>query len=512
MRTTLFLALLALLGCVPANAITNSFRNSGENSGFVRLVGTNKTCSGVLLTNDLILTAKSCFNDEEFSHPELLGYFMGSQDSDANPIRDIVKSPDLDIAMLRLSVPLIMNGTRFGFRRRIFPLEAITLRGARVRCSGYGAFDDTEYSYGENLTFADFSVDFVRGQSPNLGGRSQFRTNDLGGACLLDFEGQSMVAVVITNVQGSEQTSATMLRGWLGKARLFHELVAANTGNCMDVEFASQTGGARVKQFPCHSGANQRWELKPITRDGRGGILYELHARHSNKCLGISGGSLSDDGPAIQWTCTGEITDPVHLPSQAVPDQLWLIQYTGEGLHQLVNYQSGKCLDAGDSFLRQRTCASRSAPQTWRINAAFESDGETHRLVNRSSGDPCAEVLSRSRGARVDERACHGRTNQQWKIESTGGVFHIITNRDSAFLMDVEGGMTDEGRAIIQWSATGGANQRWRFEWRSDGYAVRSEHSNKCLSVPLGYGSLQQLTCGDFVGPSSVPSQTWYVD
>src|SRR5712664_2078917 len=146
MRIHPSLVLLILL-FAPANAITNSFRNSGENSGFVRLVGANRTCSGVLIANDLILTAKTCFNDEEISHPELLGYFMGSQDSELNPIRDILRHPYLDLALVRLTGPLVMNRTRSGFVRGIYPLNSDTLGGARLRCSGFGAFDDTEYSY-----------------------------------------------------------------------------------------------------------------------------------------------------------------------------------------------------------------------------------------------------------------------------------------------------------------------------------------------------------------------------
>src|SRR4051794_28918441 len=54
-------------------------------SGVVAFVGESKTCSGVLIANDLILTAKSCFSSVELANPTLVGYFMGSQDGERNP-------------------------------------------------------------------------------------------------------------------------------------------------------------------------------------------------------------------------------------------------------------------------------------------------------------------------------------------------------------------------------------------------------------------------------------------
>jgi hypothetical protein len=60
-----------------------------------------------------------------------------------------------------------------------------------------------------------------------------------------------------------------------------------------------------------------------------------------------------------------------------------------------------------------------------------------------------------------------------------------ITASHSGLLLDVSGGATADGSKVIQWSDTGGSNQRWRLT-RGTGnvYTITGVASGKCLEVP----------------------------
>jgi Ricin-type beta-trefoil lectin domain-like len=47
-------------------------------------------------------------------------------------------------------------------------------------------------------------------------------------------------------------------------------------------------------------------------------------------------------------------------------------------------------------------------------------------------------------------------------VPATGGTY-TISNRNSGLRADVEGNATTAGAAVIQWTATNGANQRWQL-------------------------------------------------
>lgn len=67
---------------------------------------------------------------------------------------------------------------------------------------------------------------------------------------------------------------------------------------------------------------------------------------------------------------------------------------------------------------------------------------------------------------------------------ASGGVF-TLTNVKSAKLMDVQHGSTSPGAPVLQWHATGGANQEWLITQTSSGtYTLQSANSGLCLDTP----------------------------
>ncbi|WP_225848288.1 RICIN domain-containing protein [Streptomyces sp. HPF1205] len=82
-----------------------------------------------------------------------------------------------------------------------------------------------------------------------------------------------------------------------------------------------------------------------------------------------------------------------------------------------------------------------------------------------------------------------------WTLDTTTGTWtgssnpadgtRRLTSAGSGLLMDVNGGSTADGAAVIQWSSTGGTNQQWSLHRTGDNvYTVTGAGSGKCLEVP----------------------------
>ncbi|WIM93008.1 RICIN domain-containing protein [Actinoplanes oblitus] len=83
-----------------------------------------------------------------------------------------------------------------------------------------------------------------------------------------------------------------------------YTVVNQQSGKCLDVSGASSADGAAVQQWPCLSGAaNQQFTLRKVTYSGSDSHDYQLVARHSGKCVDVSGISTAAHAPVHQWTC-----------------------------------------------------------------------------------------------------------------------------------------------------------------------------------------------------------------
>src|SRR5439155_27210953 len=99
-----------------------------------------------------------------------------------------------------------------------------------------------------------------------------------------------------------EPAEAPVLSGTLAAVAIS----AYHAGRCLDVDRASSADGARVQQWTCNGGENQRWKLRGDAS------RWELVNATSGKCLdgeamaaGLLGGSLAQractGGPGQRW-------------------------------------------------------------------------------------------------------------------------------------------------------------------------------------------------------------------
>jgi len=82
-----------------------------------------------------------------------------------------------------------------------------------------------------------------------------------------------------------------------------YTVVNQQSSKCLDVSGVSTTDGAVVHQWTCGSGQNQQFTLRKVTYAGNDAHDYQLVARHSGKCVDVSGISTAARAAIHQWTC-----------------------------------------------------------------------------------------------------------------------------------------------------------------------------------------------------------------
>jgi hypothetical protein len=100
-----------------------------------------------------------------------------------------------------------------------------------------------------------------------------------------------------------------------------------NSSKCLGVSGGNMTNGTPIVQFTCNGHPDQQWGVIPLN-DGN---FYQFrNGANNNKCLGVPGGSTNSDVQLVIWDCLSH------------PDQFWTaIQDPNTGCFVLQNFNSG---------------------------------------------------------------------------------------------------------------------------------------------------------------------------
>ncbi|MEU4215767.1 RICIN domain-containing protein [Actinoplanes sp. NPDC026623] len=82
-----------------------------------------------------------------------------------------------------------------------------------------------------------------------------------------------------------------------------YTVVNQQSGKCLEVAGGSTADGTAIRQWSCGGGTNQQFTLRRVTYGGSDSHDYQLVARHSGKCVDVSGVSTAAHAAVIQWTC-----------------------------------------------------------------------------------------------------------------------------------------------------------------------------------------------------------------
>jgi|GEM_PF-2784049 len=108
----------------------------------------------------------------------------------------------------------------------------------------------------------------------------------------------------------------------------WYTIIAKHSGKCMDVSGKSIDNGVKIIQYDYRGGDNQLWKFKPI-----GNGYFQIIAKHSGKCLDVGSKSINNGAKIIQYDYLGG------------DNQLWKLDPVNNGYFRIIAKHSGKCLD-----------------------------------------------------------------------------------------------------------------------------------------------------------------------
>ncbi|HKR85514.1 MAG TPA: RICIN domain-containing protein [Terriglobales bacterium] len=501
----------------PAHGFPGGVPYDVERSGLVLLRGSEADCTAVAVTADLLLTARKCLGDAEAQNPEMIGWFMGKQDSDDNPVREVSFDAQSRFALLRLSKPVVING------------RGISLYGGEdsaltdFRCYSFGPTRASVFSYGATLSFQDFHVTgmaaggFITNPNPPI------QPLDIGGACFRASTNE-LAAMYLSSDRTGMLVGIARARGWITEFRATLEVIAEHSGLCL----GSVPNGALIWQSPCLPGdhprrRDQQWNIRRYDPSS-----FQIRSTsYPRLCLGgPPSNSTGYAADAVLFSpCAPPLTNgsaPWNLPTTPRREQLWAIIPTDGDAVEVKNVFSGNCLDVpGDSrtlaVLYQSGC-NQGGNQRFLINVdRFE--GDRHRLVSFNTTQ-CADVPSGSlaRGTPVQGYDCHGAENQQFQVLRDGTSHNQLIRRLGDIPLCVSAPISVPSNPVVQLQCGAGRGQEWLIRWlpTNIGYRLRSAYNlNQCLTRPAAAQSGTLLftgACTQVIGEDAPLSQRWIIE
>lgn len=511
-----FITAVVLILAPTAQAVPFGYSIEASGSGFVSLRGMNASCTAVALAPDLLLAPSSCISASEVQHPELLGWFMGGQDSVENPVREVTLEPAHRprFALLRLANPL----TLVTAAPRLF--RAPLTLPKTVSCTGYGPQNpavlfpnDGTLSRRDDYVIADSSFEVLLRTS----GAYSLTTRDLGSVCIDPASGQ-IVAMVVDGGLNSVARS----RAWVEEYRARFEVVPEHSGLCL----GNFPNGTLVWQTPCLPSTNparidQRWLIRRIAS----GVQIRP-TRFPDLCLSVTGGSGNDGAEVRFSSCLPTLTSPYpgSLPTTPRPEQVWIATNVAGEAVQLRNSLTGKCLDVAAASrlaaarLQQWTCSAGQANQRFLINVDSFAAG-THQLgpLNDLALNLGVRFADRANGTQIISWTRNGLADQEFTVTpAAGGPYQSIQTMTAGSCVDVPtGGPIDA--ALQQWTCWGGTNQQFMFRWLPSlsVYRIHPRHTpSRCLTIGPGMVAGTPPTSAPCSGPitGSLDPQAWIVE
>ena len=135
------------------------------------------------------------------------------------------------------------------------------------------------------------------------------------------------------------------------------------------------------------------------TVTGQGGPFESLTARHSGRCADVTSQSYAAGAQVKQYDCNGG------------GNQRFWFRDAGAGYYNLVARHSALCVQENATTVTQESCGSG--------------------------------------------------TNQQWSAVAASGGYVIVRSRATGECLDVNGGGTGNGAAVITYACSGATNQQW---------------------------------------------------
>lgn len=189
-------------------ALTAGDTVDGGYMGIVR-VQSDVVCSGVLLTNQWVLTASHCLRSDADGGVDAVSVSFGgtrSMPEQRSAADTVVRSrSDLNLALIRLASPFRVSPSIVSGRGRMYPNPAAQLVGQLLTCTGWGVTSERGRESDEptwaSLTVVSASGGYLRLRPGTRG--QQVSRGDAGGPCFHTIAETVFVATAIVGKDGN---------------------------------------------------------------------------------------------------------------------------------------------------------------------------------------------------------------------------------------------------------------------------------------------------------------------
>jgi hypothetical protein len=306
--------------------------------GVVRL---SSGCTGTLLTNYTVLTARHCVPVATATLPS-----NGTIGIQTVAVARSASKSDSDVAVVFLQAPFNVDGSTSGYRRRIFAGDPSGLQGRRLHCQGYG-----RNTYGGGfgtLRWANLDVDaadddFIEYVPTGSADQIQWR-GDSGGTCFFNGQITGVNSTASHDSANRVVTRATQVsprdyRGWarsvMGPYKDFSLQTGTalhETGENFDFVLAGNRDLFAIKKSSTGTGSTEVHVLSAASG-------YRRFSLHTGTALHETGANFdfvlagNRDLFAIKKSNTGTNSTEVHVLSAASGYRQFSL-HTGTALHE----------------------------------------------------------------------------------------------------------------------------------------------------------------------------------
>lgn len=271
--------------------------------------------------------------------------------------------------------------------------------------------------------------------------------------------------------------------------------LTSNNNLRVDIAGASRANLANAQLEIDSNELSQKYQMSYV-----GNGLYELKDANSTKCLDVIGGSLKENANVHQYTRNQTIA------------QYWYLEKNGSG-YTIKSASNGNALTAASASnganIRMNSF-SNSANQRFSIVATqliddgvyvIQSDVITPMVLGVKGGSTQAQ-------ANVQTSRSDGSTAQQFRIRHVGNGAYTIQNVKSGLYVDVAGASTKACGNVWQYFGNGTDAQKWIAELGEPGtFLFKSVKSGMYLDV-AGSSSLSGANVWQYHG-NATPAQAW---
>jgi len=295
------------------------------------------------------------------------------------------------------------------------------------------------------------------------------------------------------SVAGSSDSDGAIIEQWtpLGQANeIFnvqwtptgYKLLPSYNAKAVTVNGYSTANGAVINQWSDAEQQNQRYSIIDA-----GGGYYKIVARHSGKCLAVTGNGMNNGDDVVQWEWLNYDNfkwtfTPIALDSTIANGTYNIKAKHSNKMMSVAGWSSGNgaVIEQWDSLCQDNE----------KFTLQFTSSGY---IIKPSYNSKVVSVnnYSVANGAAIVQWDDLSQQHQRYQIVSLGGGYYKIVCRYTNKCLAVTGGGTNNGDDVVQWEWLNYDNFKWAFKTpctsgqplRSGNSAINEIANPECLKI-----------------------------